>query len=67
MKKQKIIPYLAAVVIFIVLSLIYAAPEVLDGKVLQANDQISSVGMAQEVAEFHRMDGGYRWWTFSMF
>lgn len=64
---KKSIPYVVAVVIFIVLSLIYAAPEVFDGKVLQAGDQISGIGMVQEVAEYHRMDGGYRWWTGSMF
>ena len=64
---KKSIPYLVAMAIFIILSLVFAAPEVFDGKVLQANDQISSKGMVQEVAEFHKKDGGYRWWTGSMF
>ena len=38
---KKSIPYVAAAAVFIVLSLIYASPEVFDGKKLQADDQIS--------------------------
>ncbi|MBR6063280.1 MAG: YfhO family protein [Bacteroidales bacterium] len=63
---KKSIPYVAAVVVFIVLSLIYAAPEVFDGKVLQAGDQVSGIGMRQEVQEYNNQ-GHYSWWTGSMF
>ena len=64
---KKSIPYVAAAAIFIILSLIYAAPEVFDGKVLQAGDQISGKGMIQEVSEYHQTTGEYSWWTGSMF
>ena len=64
---KKSIPYLAAVAIFIVLTLIYVAPEVFDGKVLQAGDQISGKGMLQEVNEYHQTTGEYTFWTGSMF
>lgn len=64
---KKSIPYVAAAAVFIVLSLIYAAPEVFDGKMLQAGDQISGKGMIQEVSEYHQTTGEYSWWTGSMF
>lgn len=70
MKKEilkKSIPYVVALAIFIILSLIYAAPEVFDGKVLQAGDQISGKGMAHEVVDYHQKTGDYSWWTGSMF
>lgn len=64
---KKSIPYMAAAAVFIVLSLIYAAPQVFDGKMLQAGDQISGKGMIQEVSEYHQTTGEYSWWTGSMF
>lgn len=64
---KKSLPYIVAVAIFIILSLIYAAPEVFDGKVLQAGDQISGKGMSHEVVEYHQTTGNYSWWTGSMF
>ena len=63
---KKSIPYVAALAIFIILSLIYAAPEVFEGKVLQAGDQISGKGMSQEVVEYQKVDG-FSFWTGSMF
>ena len=63
---KKSIPYVAALVIFIVLSLIYSAPEVFDGKTLQASDQISGEGMRHEVSEYNAQ-GHYSWWTGTMF
>ena len=64
---KKSIPYVAALAIFIILSLIYAAPEVFDGKVLQAGDQISGKGMAQEVVAYNEQTGEHSFWTGSMF
>ena len=65
---KKGIPYVVAVVIFIVLSLVYAAPEVFDGKVLQAGDQISGKGMVQELVDYYYKSGGnHSFWTGSMF
>ena len=63
---KKIIPYVAAVTIFIVLSLLYAAPEVFDDKVLQASDQLSASGMSHEAQEYVKT-GHYTFWTGSMF
>ena len=64
---KKSIPYVAAAAVFIVLSLIYAAPEVFDGKKLQAGDQISGKGMVQEVVAYNEQTGEHSFWTGSMF
>lgn len=64
---KKSIPYVVALVIFLIISLIFAAPSVMDGKVLQSGDQLSAQAMVHEVGEFHNLDGGYRWWTGSLF
>lgn len=63
---KKSIPYVAAAAIFIVLSLIYAAPKVFDGKALQAGDRISGVGMARE-ANLYKESGHNTFWTGTMF
>ncbi len=63
---KKYLPYIAAAVIFIILALVYAAPEVVDNKVLQAGDQISGKGMGREAALYNEK-GHYTWWTGSMF
>lgn len=68
MKKEifkKYLPYLVALVVFIVLTLIYLSP-VLDGKVIYASDTKSWQGMYQECKEYNDA-GNYSWWTGSMF
>ena len=64
---KKSIPYVAALAIFLILTIIYSAPQVFDGKVLQAGDQISGKGMSQEVIEYYEKTGDVSWWTGSMF
>lgn len=62
---KKILPYLAALAIFIILTLVYASPA-LDGKVINAGDTKSWEGMYQEGKEY--VDSGHHsWWTGSMF
>lgn len=62
---KKALPYLAALAIFIILTLIYASP-VLDGKVINAGDTKSWEGMYHEGKEY--VDSGHHsWWTGSMF
>lgn len=62
---KKILPYLAALAIFIILTLIYASP-VLDGKVINAGDTKGWQGMRHET-KIYNDDGQYSWWTGSMF
>ena len=61
----KPLPYLAALFVFIILTLFYASP-VLDGKVINAGDTKSWEGMYHEGKEY--VDSGHHsWWTGSMF
>jgi hypothetical protein len=62
---KKILPYLAALAIFIILTLIYASP-VLDGKVINASDTKSWEGMYQECKDY-KESGHFSFWTGSMF
>ncbi len=62
---KKLLPYLVAVVVFIVLTIVYASP-VLDGKVINAGDTKSWQGMFQE-CKVYNDSGNYSWWTGSMF
>ena len=62
---KKILPYAVALVVFIVLTLIYASP-ILDGKVINAGDTKSFQGMYHECKEYNA-EGHYSWWTGSMF
>ena len=62
---KKYLPYLVALIVFIVLTIAYASP-VLDGKVLQADDQIAAKGMNHECMEYNKT-GHYSFWTGAMF
>ena len=62
---KKYLPYLVALITFVVLTLVYASPA-LDGKVLQADDQIAAKGMNHECMEYNKT-GHYSFWTGSMF
>lgn len=62
---KKILPYLSALAIFIVLTLVYAYP-ILKGKVLNASDTKGWQGQYQECKEYIE-NGHYTWWTGSMF
>ena len=63
---KKILPYVAASVIFVVLTLVYCSP-VLEGKVLQSGDILSWKGAYQEAKTYHEQTGRYTFWTGSMF
>ena len=62
---KKYLPYLVALIVFVVLTIAYASP-VLDGKVLQADDQIAAKGMNHECMEYNKT-GHYSFWTGAMF
>ncbi len=63
---KKILPYVVAAVVFIVLSIIYVSP-VLDGKVLNAGDSLSGDGMVQETGEYYQESGEFSQWIGTMF
>ena len=59
-------PYLAAILLFITLSLVYFSP-VLEGKRLPQMDDTHAKGMAQELNEYQKETGKIAQWTNSMF
>jgi len=63
---KKALPFLLAIVLFILLSFIYFSP-VLEGKVLPQMDNIHAKGMAHELKQYHDETGEYAQWTNSMF
>ena len=63
---QKALPFLIAIIFFIVLSFIYFSP-LLEGKVLPQMDNTHAKGMAQELVEFNKQTGEDSQWTNSMF
>lgn len=70
MKKEvfkKYLPYIVAIVVFVLLAVIYAAPEATEGKVIQAGDKVSAIGMGNEVMQYYKNTGEKPLWTGSMF
>ena len=63
---SKYLPYLAAVIIFAVISCVYCAP-VFEGKELYAGDNVHFKELVHESVVFHEQTGDYTWWTGSMF
>jgi len=59
-------PYMLAVVLFLVISLIYFSP-VLQGKKLQSSDGIQFKGMAKEIADYRQATGKEALWSNNMF
>ena len=63
---KKWIPYLAAIVIFIAISLLYVSP-IFDGKQLNQSDVIHYKGSSKEIQDFRKSTGEEALWTNSMF
>ncbi len=67
MEKFKIIlPYAAALIVFIVISFAYF-PDVLEGKRLNQNDMKTWKGGAREMVNYEKETGEHSFWTNSMF
>ncbi|MBN1115591.1 MAG: hypothetical protein JXA77_00175 [Bacteroidales bacterium] len=63
---SRLIPYGAAIIIFLLLALAYCSP-VIQGKVVQQSDVAMATGMQKEMKEYHDKTGDYTLWTNSMF
>src|SRR3569832_1185785 len=63
---QKAWPHLAAIGIFLVISVVYCKPA-LEGKVLQQSDILHWKGMAQQSLEYKEKNGHFLLWIFSAF
>ena len=63
---RQVLPYLAAVAIFVVISLAYFSP-LLEGKKLKQSDITQFKGMSKEISDFRDATGQEALWTNSMF
>jgi hypothetical protein len=63
---KKCLPYLVAIVVFILFTIIYCSP-VINGKILQAGDVISWKGMSKEARDYIDNKGENTFWTGSQF
>ncbi|MEI7500631.1 MAG: YfhO family protein [Bacteroidota bacterium] len=63
---KKLLPYMAAVVIFLVVTLIYFSP-LLDGKKILQSDIVNFKGASKEIVDFRTKTGQEPLWTNSMF
>lgn len=65
-KLKKFVPYILAVLAFVLISLIYFAPA-LEGKKLKQGDIDRFKGMSREIVDFRKMTGEQTLWTNTMF
>lgn len=63
---RKAMPYLLAVVLFLIISVIYFSP-VLEGKKLQSSDGMNFKGMAKEIVDYREETGKEALWSNNMF
>ncbi|RZT97361.1 membrane protein YfhO [Ancylomarina subtilis] len=63
---QKLIPYLSAVFIFLIIGFIYFQP-VLEGKELRKGDSLNAWGGKKEIIDYRKATGEDPLWTNSMF
>lgn len=65
---KKILPDLLAVTAFVLISFIYFAPAVIDGRVITQHDSLAAIGQGQEQRDFMKRHHGDRTrWNLSMF
>ncbi|MBK5196418.1 MAG: hypothetical protein JJE08_10440, partial [Proteiniphilum sp.] len=65
---KKLLPDLIVIVVFILISFIYFAPAVMDGRVIAQHDSLAAIGQGQEQRDYmERHDGERTRWNISMF
>ncbi|MBX2969577.1 MAG: YfhO family protein [Cyclobacteriaceae bacterium] len=65
--KQKALPHLLAILIFILLTVIFYSPLFFEGKILNQNDVNQGIASGSELAAFRQKTGEEGLWTNSMF
>jgi len=64
---KKFLPHIAAIILFLVLSIIYMKPIVFDDMSLFQSDVISSSSWGKDLRDYHDKTGEYAFWSNSMF
>lgn len=67
MTLKKILPDVAAIACFVLLSLVYFFPADTEGRILFQHDSAAGVGAGQEAAEYYQATGERTRWTNSIF
>ena len=60
-------PHLVAIAVFLLLTMVYFAPEIFDGKQLPQGDMISAQGMGHDAQVYHEQTGEWSHWSNGMF
>ena len=60
-------PHLVAIITFVLLVMVYFAPQVFENKQLPQGDMISARGMGYDAREYHEQTGEWSHWSNSMF
>ncbi|MFH1160630.1 MAG: YfhO family protein [bacterium] len=63
---KKLLPYLAALLVFLLITVIYFSP-LLEGKRIQQSDIMQFKGMSKEIVDYRKATGKEPLWTNSMF
>ena len=66
-KLKKALPHIAAIILFIGLSLIYFYPVITENKDLFQGDISNMVGWGKDLKDYHEKTGEYAFWSNSMF
>jgi hypothetical protein len=65
---KKLLPDLIVIVVFVLVSFIYFAPAVMEGRVIAQHDSLAAIGQGQEQRDYmERHDGERTRWNISMF
>lgn len=65
---RKILPDLIVILLFVVISFLYFAPAVMDGRVIAQHDSLAAIGQGQEQRDYMERHNGERSrWNISMF
>jgi hypothetical protein len=67
MNLKKLLPHIAAIILFAGLSAVYFYPAVFEDKVLQQSDLQNMAGWGRDLREYHEKTGEYAFWSKSMF
>ena len=65
-KGRDLLPHIAAIVLFLIVSIIYFSP-VLDGKQLSQHDTNTAIGASKEIVDYNKTHNDLALWTNSMF
>ncbi len=67
LKFKDFIPHIAAILIFVIISIAYFSPPVLEGKEIRQHDVVTGIASQKEITDFRKETGEEALWTNSMF